>query len=96
MLFSKSARSWTTIICLVILASLAFLAAVPKTTFAASCLLECTPVSTKILFCGNIRDSFQDKMPVIGVDSGLDRCLCTQENVRLYRKLGMSIHWSER
>ncbi|KAF9170162.1 hypothetical protein BGX21_011489 [Mortierella sp. AD011] len=54
-------------------------------TAQADCTLECAAINTKIVFCGNIKNGFQNTMPVIGVDSQLDNCLCTQENVRLYR-----------
>ncbi|KAF8924417.1 hypothetical protein BGZ58_001807 [Dissophora ornata] len=50
----------------------------------ADCVLECTSISAKILFCGSVNNGFTNTMPTIGVDSQLDSCLCTQENVRLY------------
>ncbi|KAI1308179.1 hypothetical protein EDD11_004334 [Mortierella claussenii] len=84
MLFFTSARSSTTILYVIVLAALTLLATTPLTA-EAGCGLECTPISTKILFCGNIKNGFQDTMPTIGIDPQVDNCLCTQENVRLYR-----------
>ncbi|KAG0005773.1 hypothetical protein BGZ65_010160 [Modicella reniformis] len=85
MLFSTSARSSAAAVFLVVLATLAFLASAPTNVQAANCFFECTPISSKILFCGNLRDSFKDKLPTIGVDADLDKCLCNQDNIGLYR-----------
>ncbi|KAF9429066.1 hypothetical protein BGZ76_001869 [Entomortierella beljakovae] len=69
---------------MIVFAVLALIATTPLTA-EAGCVFECTGISTKILFCGNIKDGFQDTMPTIGIDARLDDCLCNQENVRLYR-----------
>ncbi|KAG0208239.1 hypothetical protein BGX28_000704 [Mortierella sp. GBA30] len=69
---------------MVVLAAIALLSATPKPV-QAGCTFECAGINTKIVFCGNVRNGFQDTMPTIGVDSSLDNCLCTDDNVHLYR-----------
>ncbi|KAG0016802.1 hypothetical protein BGZ82_000940 [Podila clonocystis] len=52
----------------------------------AGCTYECAGISAKILVCGNVlRNGITDELPTIGVDSSVDNCLCTQDNVRLLR-----------
>ncbi|KAF9112362.1 hypothetical protein BGX27_003502 [Mortierella sp. AM989] len=84
MMFPTFTRSSTAAIYMVVLATLALLATTPMTA-QAGCTVECAAINTKIVFCGNIKNGFEDTMPTIGIDSQLDSCLCTQENVRHYR-----------
>ncbi|KAG0220323.1 hypothetical protein B0O80DRAFT_471742 [Mortierella sp. GBAus27b] len=79
MLFTTSAPLYVAI-----LAVLTFLAVTPGTA-QADCPFDCTGIGAKILFCGGIGSKLQDDFPVIGIDSKLDKCMCTQENVRLFR-----------
>ncbi|KAF9377496.1 hypothetical protein CPC16_011791 [Podila verticillata] len=69
---------------MVVFSVLAMLATSPLAE--AGCTYECAGISAKILFCGNvIRDGITDELPTIGIDSSVDNCLCTQDNVRLVR-----------
>lgn len=85
MLFSRSSPSFATVLALAVLSVLAMLATAPLAE--AGCTFECAGISANILFCGNvIRDGITDELPTIGIDSSVDNCLCTQDNVRLVRK----------
>ncbi|KAF9190692.1 hypothetical protein BGZ51_008334 [Haplosporangium sp. Z 767] len=77
---SFSSASYITIVYMVVFAALALLATTPMRA-EAGCTYECASINTKLVFCGRITDT----MPTIGVDASLDKCICTQENVALYR-----------
>ncbi|KAF8951090.1 hypothetical protein BGZ46_004170 [Entomortierella lignicola] len=84
MIFSTSTRSSFAVIYMLALAALTMLATTPLTA-QADCTFACAGINTKIVFCGNVKNGFQNTMPTIGVDSQLDSCLCNQDNVNLYR-----------
>ncbi|CAO3568012.1 unnamed protein product [Mortierella alpina] len=84
-MFSRSSSSsFVTLIYVVVLATMALLATTPLNA-QAGCTFECAGINTKIVFCGNVRNGIQDTMPPIGVDASLDKCLCNNDNVELYR-----------
>lgn len=92
MLLSRSSSSFTTVLAMVLLSVLAMLATTPMTA-EAGCTYECAGISAKILVCGNVlRNGITDELPTIGVDSSVDNCLCTQDNVRLLRKYFVTFH----
>ncbi|KAG9324381.1 hypothetical protein KVV02_008585 [Mortierella alpina] len=84
-MFSRSSSSsFVALVYVVVLATMALLATTPMAA-QAGCTLECAGINAKIVFCGYVRNGFQDTMPPIGVDASLDNCLCNNDNVELYR-----------